>query len=116
MSEIANLTASIQELTHELRAHTIHEATNRILDRIQQLENTIMATQAEIAAQLRAQTDIVNKIGVETDKSLQLIKDLQAAVNNQTNASPELIDATNALAAQLKIVDDKVPDAAPPPP
>ena len=116
MSEIANLTASIQELTHELRAHTIHHATERILDRIQQLENKIMPSQAEIAAQLRSLIDTVNKIGVETDKSLKLIKDLQDAVNNQTNATPELIDAANALAAQLKIVDDKVPDAQPVPP
>src|SRR5437879_1364217 len=116
MSELANLTASIEGLTHELRATTVKRETQIILNRIEQLEKTIMATQAEIAAQLRTQIDIINKIGVETDKSLQLIKDLQAAVNNQTNATPELIDAANALAAQLKIVDDKVPDAQPVPP
>jgi chromosome segregation ATPase len=144
MSELANLTASIQELTHELRAHTIHHATERILDRIQQLENKIMASQAEIVAQLKTATaqiaeigtgvtDIgtaVDKIGTETDKSLQLIKDLQTAVDNQTNATPELIDATNALASQVGVVstavtgakakvqavDDKIPDAVPPTP
>jgi ribosomal protein RSM22 (predicted rRNA methylase) len=116
MSELAHLTQAIEGLTHELRADTIRHQTDRILDRIQQLENKIMATQAEIAAQLRTQTDVINKIGVETDKSLQLIKDLQTAVDNQTNATPELIDAANALAAQLKIVDDKVPDTLPPTP
>jgi ABC-type transporter Mla subunit MlaD len=115
MSEIANLTDSIRELTHELRAATVKQETQIILHRIEQLEKLMAQTQAEISAQLRSLTDTVNKIGVETDKSLQLIKDLQTAVDNQTNASPELIDATNALAAQLKIVDDKVPDAQVPP-
>jgi uncharacterized membrane protein YdfJ with MMPL/SSD domain len=116
MSELAHLAQAIEGLTHELRAATVKRETQIILNRIEQLENTMAQTQAEIAAQLRSLTDTVNKIGVETDKSLQLIKDLQAAVDNQTNASPELIDATNALAAQLKIVDDKVPDAQPVPP
>lgn len=69
-----------------------------------------MATQAEVVAQVNSLKDIVNKIGVETDKSLQLIKDLQDALANQTNASPELVEAVEALAAQLKVVDDKVPD------
>jgi peptidoglycan hydrolase CwlO-like protein len=106
----------------------------------QQLKD-IMATQKEIAADIAALTQSVkdigttvdtavveiNKVGAETDKSLQLIKDLQDALANQTNASPELVDAVAALTTQVgtlstsvgaakaavQAVDDKVPDAPP---
>lgn len=111
------LAESIHSLAHAVReAGDNRQQTQIILHRIIEMESKLMATQQEIAAQLRSLTETVNKIGTETDKSLQLIKDLQTAVDNQTNASPELIDATNALAAQLKIVDDKVPDTLPPTP
>jgi uncharacterized coiled-coil protein SlyX len=55
-----------------------------------------MATQAEVVAQL-------NKAFAEIRKK---IDDLQAAVDNQTNASAELVAAAQAL-------DDIVPDAPP---
>lgn len=102
----------------------------------------IMDTQADIVAQLNTATEqlrttnlrlatlngLVTKVGTETDTLQQRIKDLEAAVANQTNASQELVDAAKALKAQtdlqattvdaleanVKADDDKVPDAAPP--
>jgi uncharacterized coiled-coil protein SlyX len=104
----------------------------------------IMSTQAEIVAQLNAATEqlkannlrlatingIVTKVGSETDTLQQRIKDLEAAVANQSGASQELIDASAALKAQsdlqattvdaleanAKADDDKVPDAPAPTP
>lgn len=95
-------------------------------------------TQAEVTAQLNAATTAIaaigtavdsavveiNKVGTETDASLKLITDLQNAINNQTDASPELVAAAAALATQVGVVaasaasaqtaiqavDDKIPD------
>lgn len=103
-----------------------------------------MATQAEVTALLNitkdqlvsanariaAATEGIAKVGTETDTLNQKIKDLEDAVNNQTNASPELVAAVtalqeastaqgaalDALAAGVTAADDKVPDAATPPP
>lgn len=72
----------------------------------------IMATQAEAAAELRAAKETILKIGLETDKLIQTVKDLEAAVGNQTNASPELLEALAEVKTQLGILDDKVPDGS----
>lgn len=102
------------------------------------LLHKIMATQAELIAQVNTLTTqlaaateslaatnlIVVKVGTETDGLLQKIADLETAIQNQTDASPELVAAfasaqaqANALsntAGQLSVnaaVDDsKVPD------
>lgn len=71
----------------------------------------IMKTQAEVAEQLRKNNAAIVQIGKETEQSLELIKKLQEAVENQTNASEELIAAADALEANIKSVNDKVPDA-----
>jgi len=96
--------------------HCKHVKPKTTREWVEKTLRKIMATQTEIVAQLKAAVDTINKIGAETDKSLLLIKDLQDAVANQSSASPELVAATDALVAQLKVVDDKVPDAVTPPP
>lgn len=115
---------------------------------LRELELKIMPTQAEIVIDLRnvkdqltavsaltSQTvDEVTKVGTETDNLQSRIVVLEAAVSNQTNASAELVAAVQSvkeqagvvasgvdtLAAGVKAVDDKVPDAPvadlPPPP
>lgn len=86
-----------------------------------------MATQAEIAAELRAAKDRlaaadarIVKIGTETDTLIQKVKDLEAVINAGT-VSQELADAMAAVNTQIGVVetttgtvDDKVPDATPP--
>jgi septal ring factor EnvC (AmiA/AmiB activator) len=79
------------------------------------VERNIMATQAEVTAQLTATQAQVAKIGVETRTLLEKITELQAAIDNQNNVSPELQAAADALAAQVKVVDDLVPDSPPAP-
>lgn len=54
------------------------------------------------------------KIGIETSKSLELIKTLQDAIANADDVAPEVEQAANDLATQLGVVDDLVPDAPEP--
>lgn len=70
-----------------------------------------MATLAEITSQVKGLHVTLNKIGNETDKLLQKVADLQAAVDNQPEATAELEAAVQAVADQMATVDSKVPDA-----
>lgn len=84
----------------------------------------IMATQAEIAAELNttkdrlaAATAKINKIGTETDTLLVKIKELEDVINAGT-VTPELQAAFDAVKTQVDaletaatVADDKVPDA-----
>lgn len=82
---------------------------NLIISKLDQ----IMSTQAEIAAGLNAATDQLKKIATESSKTLQKVADLEAALNNQSNVTPELQAAFDALKTQVQVVDDLVPDEAP---
>ncbi len=106
---------------------------------LREMEKRLMATQSEIAAQLKqfatdlgavndglqtANTEIA-KVGTETDGLNQKIKDLTDAINSGGAVSQEVTDAVAALqtsvdaiktsaaaaGAAVKAVDDKVPDA-----
>lgn len=70
-----------------------------------------MANQKELAEKINLLTAQVNKIGAESTKSLELIAELKTALENQENVSPELQTAFDNLQAQIKIVDELVPDA-----
>lgn len=72
-----------------------------------------MATQSELAAQLTTVTAQVTKIGGETRTLLTKIQELTDALANQPGVTPELQAAADALAAQVAVVDDLVPDAPP---
>ena len=69
--------------------------------------NSIMATQAELAQQLR-------DINTQNEKSrveiLQKIADLEAALANAGNTTPEVDEAVAALKASVQTDDDIVPD------
>jgi seryl-tRNA synthetase len=73
----------------------------------------IMSTQQEAAEQLTAVKEQLGKVAGETATLLNKIEELKAAVESSSQASPELQAAIEAVAAQAKIVDDMVPDAAP---
>lgn len=88
-----------------------------------------MAKQNEIVNQLnaanaalKAANEKITKIGTETDGLNDKVKALQEALENQSDASPELVAAAEALGASvtaineaLNVVDAKVPDATPAP-
>lgn len=74
--------------------------------------NTIMDTQKDIAQGINTLTTQVGKIGAESTKTLQKVTDLEAALANQDNVSPELQSAFDALKAQVQTVDDLIPDVA----
>lgn len=74
----------------------------------------IMATQAELAQQLNQVATQVSKIGEESTKTLQKVEELEEALNNQDNVSPELQTAFDNLKAQVQTVDDLVVDTTVP--
>jgi hypothetical protein len=101
-----------------------------LLNQMHEELHTIMANDAELVAQLNAVnttlTDVaanVDKIGTETDLLLVKITELENALANAGNSSPEVDAALAAVTAQAGVVqskvqgvDAKVPDAPPPEP
>lgn len=73
---------------------------------------SIMATQAELAQQLKDLGTELGKIGSETTTLLQKITDLEGQIGN-TDVSPELQAAFDAVKQQAQVVDDMVPDTPP---
>lgn len=77
----------------------------------------LMTTQAELVATVTALTETVTRIGLETaglqDKIAELQDALAAAGGAGGTITPELQAAVDALAAQVKLVDDLVPDTTP---
>lgn len=75
---------------------------------------TIMTTQAELVTKVTALTEQVTKIGLETsnlqDSVAALQEQLAAAGGAGGTITPELQAAVDALAAQVQLVDDLVPD------
>lgn len=89
--------------------------TDRVLTALNHLSrkvDRIMATQAQIAAELTTLKDQLVKVGNETTTLIQKVADLEAAIANGP-VTPELQAAFDAVKAQVQAVDDLVPDAAP---
>ncbi len=80
----------------------------------------IMATQAELVAQLTAATDELKKASAEVATQyaalMGQIADLKKIVDAQATVSPELQAAVDAIVAQSKVVDDLTPDPVVTPP
>jgi peptidoglycan hydrolase CwlO-like protein len=68
----------------------------------------IMATVLE---QIKAATAAIAKVGEETKTLLTKVDELQVALNNAGNNTPEVQAALDELNAQIKVIDDLVPDA-----
>ena len=75
--------------------------------------NQIMATQVELTSKLNQVTTQLQKIGNESAQTLQKVTELQAIIDAGPVVTPELQAAVDALAAQVQVVDDLVPDAVP---
>lgn len=76
------------------------------------LREFIMTSQAQLAADLTTVKDQVAKIGAETTVTLQKVADLEAAIGNAGEVTPEVEAALAALKEQVNLVDGLVPDAA----
>lgn len=82
------------------------ELLHLILEKV----NQFMATQAQLATELALVSAQVAKIGTETQATLQRVADLEAAIANAGNTTPEVDAALAALKAQVQVVDDLVAD------
>jgi hypothetical protein len=89
---------------------------NPLITRIDSLRRIIEMNQHELAQELVNVTEKVNKIGTETTALLGKVDELQAAIEQAGNVTPEVQTALDALKAQAQTVDDLVPDATAPAP
>ncbi len=78
---------------------------------IHQKLNKIMASQTQLAADLKVVKNQVAKIGQESSLTLKKVEELQAIIDAGEEVSPELQAAVDELKAQIQVVDDLVPDA-----
>ena len=77
---------------------------------LQRLES-IMATQAEAAAQLATIAGTLDKVSGETTALLNEVQTLKDAAANAGNVTPELQAAIDAVASRAAAIDALVPDA-----
>jgi chromosome segregation ATPase len=100
------ITFGIMGLHIHIYQHSDKE-TKEALDSINHKLNKIMATQAEHAAELRAIKDQNDKARAEV---LAKIADLETALANAGNTTPEVDEAMAALKASVQTDDDIVAD------
>lgn len=114
-------------LAHALKdlADAVRHAnsTQLILNRIDQLETKIMATQKEIADGLQSVLTQLRKLDNDTkvlqgsvDTLQKKIVELEGIISAGGEASPELVQAFNDVKAAVQVVDDNVPEVTVPPP
>jgi septal ring factor EnvC (AmiA/AmiB activator) len=94
-----------------IHIHIHHHTNDELLKSIYKQNKKIIMTQAELAEQMNEQTAKITKIGTESTKTLEKVAELEEALNNQDNVSPELQAAFDNLKAQVTVVDDLIPDA-----
>lgn len=87
----------------------------QIRSEISDLKGLLMTTQTELAAAIGAVTATVAKIEGETRTLLSRIEALADELASAGNVTPEVAAALADLQAQVAVVDDLVPDEAPPP-
>lgn len=74
----------------------------------------IMTSQAQLAQDLIQVKEAVAKVGTETSTLVQKVADLEAAISNGGNTTPEVDAALQALKDQVQVVDDLVADVPAP--
>lgn len=116
---LAALTAEVHELHNSISAVKQEQTILRKLD---QMEEKIMATQKELAddlklvlaQQVKTQGEIAT-VQASVDTLKQQVIDLEAIIAaGGTGVSQELIDAVAAVKAQAQIIDDAIPDVPTP--
>jgi chromosome segregation ATPase len=121
-----HLAAAVVELTDVLRqllAAVNQDTKNKaVLQRIAEMESKIMATSAELAADLKlvlAQQQKtageIASVQTSVDALKAQIVDLEGQISVGGTVSQELVDAVAAVKAQAQVVDDLIPDLPTPP-
>lgn len=122
-----DLVEAIQALACELKQFReqvrVDSETITALRRVEQKLDNIMATQAELAADLRAVRAQQDKTAAEIAEvqaaqtvALAKIVALEEVIAAGIQPSQELVDAVAAVKAQAQVVDDLIPDVVPPQP
>lgn len=125
MHDLDNLVHALSHLVHELREdreQRKHDNNKAILNRLAQMEEKIMATQKEIAEDLKLvlaqQVKTAGEIALLQEAqtvAIAKIVELEALIAEGGTVTQELIDAVAAVKAQAQIVDELIPDVVPPP-
>lgn len=95
--------------------HVHHHADQALLDALHRLEQKLMTTQAELAAQLQAlaaqaeksRGEVVAAVGALNSR----VAELEQALANAGQVSPEVEAAFAAVKNAVQAVDDLNPDA-----
>lgn len=74
----------------------------------------IMASQEQLAQDLIQVKEAVAKVGTETSTLVQKVADLEAAISNGGETTPEVDAALQALKDQVQVVDELVADVPAP--
>lgn len=101
-----------QDPAIQLQLQQMGQALSILLRRTEQ----IMVTQADAAKQLTDVKDELVKVQSETRGLLDKITELETAVQNAANVSPELQAAVDGVVEAAGTVDSMVPDASQLPP
>lgn len=90
-------------------------ATGALAAQLTQLKELLTMNQQEALDAINAANAQLQKIGAESAATLQKVADLETVIASMQQAGQEvpqvLADAIGALVAQVKVVDDLVPDA-----
>lgn len=106
--EVCALREQAKEFCTHQAGHSDNE-TKLILKRIERTLEISMATQKDQVEVAKAQATLIAEIGKEQATLIERIKTLNEAVGNQTDASPELVEAMGAVSTQLQVLADVVP-------
>jgi uncharacterized coiled-coil protein SlyX len=119
---INELAKVIYRILQEIDEKRTNHNTHAILDRIAEMEKKIMATQKELAddlklvlAEQQKTAEEIKAVQASVDTLNAKIVDLEGQLASGSIVSQELIDAVAAVKAQAQIVDDLIPDSFPAP-
>ncbi len=106
----------VHEDLHEIK-HTLHHITHT-LEKIMANNEQLLAQYNELKTTLADVGTGIDKIGTETDTLITKISELEAAIENGGQTSPEVDEAfagvkavAESLKAKVTAVDSKVPDS-----
>jgi chromosome segregation ATPase len=100
-----------------MELHIHHHGDDKLFTEIKSINQkliTMAKTQAELAAEMNQISTQLTKVAGESKQTLDKVKELEEALNNQENVSPELQSAFDNLKAQVLVVDDLIPDVTTP--
>lgn len=98
----------------EIHIHVHHHGEEKLFTEINLINQNLVKmakTQAEMAADMNLVSEQLTKVAGESKQTLDKVKELEDALSNQENVSPELQTAFDNLKAQVLVVDDLIPDA-----